>query len=78
MIDIATAAVGIVSVPKRWALKTPRRELSEDVSFDIGTVLIVEQPSSENRPQGRVKYTVHGTRPHQPGLMPGHARVVTL
>ena len=42
---------GIVSVPKKSALKTSRRELSEDVSFGIGTLLGVEQSSLKNRPR---------------------------
>ena len=53
MVDIST--VGIVSVPKRSALKTSRRELSEDVWFGIGTagtLLVDEQSSSEERPKG--------------------------
>ena len=46
--------VGIVSVPKKQALERSRRELSEDVSFGVGTVgalLVVEQSSLENRPR---------------------------
>ena len=37
-------------------LETSRRELSEDVLFDIGTgtLLVVEQSSLENPPQGYV------------------------
>ena len=48
----------IVSVPKKKVgiLETSRRELSEDVSFGIGTgtgtLLVVEQSSSENRTRG--------------------------
>ena len=34
--------VGIASVPKTSALETSRRELSEDVSFGVGALLIVE------------------------------------
>ena len=34
VVDISTM-VGLVSVPKRSALETSRRELSEDVSFGI-------------------------------------------
>ena len=56
MLDIST--VGIVSMPKRSAIETPRRELSEDVPFGIGTLLVVEQSSLENPPQGCVIYTV--------------------
>ena len=51
MLDIST--VGLVSVPMRSALETCRRELSEDVWFGIGTIgtfLVVEQSSLENRP----------------------------
>ena len=51
MIDISTA-VGILSVPKRKALGTSRRELSERVSFGIGTLLVVEQSGFENRTRG--------------------------
>ena len=43
-----------MSVPKRSALEVSRSELSEDVSFDmgtIGTLLVVEQSSLENRPR---------------------------
>ena len=58
MVDIST--VGIVSVPKRSALETSCRELSEDVSFGIGTgtLLVVEQSRLEKPPKGRVTYTV--------------------
>ena len=38
--------------PKRWALEASRRDLSEDVSFGMGTLLVVEQSSFENRPWG--------------------------
>ena len=41
MLDISTA-VGIVPVPKRSALETFWRELSEDVSFGVGTSVVVE------------------------------------
>ena len=44
MVDISTA-VSIVSGPKRSALEPSRRELSEDVSFGIGTLWIVKQSS---------------------------------
>ena len=62
MVDISTviivgivgivAIAGILPVPKRPALETPRRELSEDVSFGIGTgtLLDVEQSTLEDRP----------------------------
>ena len=56
MVDISI--VGIVPVPKRSALETSRQVLSEDVSFGIGTVgtvgtlLVVEQSTLENRPRG--------------------------
>ena len=49
-LDIST--VGIVSTPKRSALEKSGRELSEGVSFGIGTLLVVEQSSLENRPKG--------------------------
>ena len=39
MVNIST--VGIVSVPKKRALETSRRELSEGVSLRIGTLLVV-------------------------------------
>ena len=41
VVDIST--VGIVSVSKRSAFETSREELSEDVSFGVGTLLLVEQ-----------------------------------
>ena len=50
MLDIST--VGIVSVSERSALDTPHRELSEDVSFSISILLVVEQSSLENRLRG--------------------------
>ena len=34
------STVGIVPVPKRSAFETPHEELSEDVSFGIGTLLV--------------------------------------
>ena len=37
---------------KRSTLETSRQELSEDVSFGIGTLLVVEQSSLENRQGG--------------------------
>ena len=49
-LDIST--VGIVSVPKKPALETSRRKLSEHVSFGIGTILVVDQSIFENRPGG--------------------------
>ena len=52
MLDISTA--GIVSVPKRSALETSRRELSEDVSVGIGTLLVVEQSGLEKGRRGGV------------------------
>ena len=54
MLDIS--AVGIGLVPKRSALETSHRELSEEVPFGIGTLLVAEQSTSENRPRG-VPYT---------------------
>ena len=53
MVDIST--VGVVSVLKSSALGTCRRVLSEDVWFGIGTIgtlLVVEQSTLENRPLG--------------------------
>ena len=52
MVDIST--VGMVSVPKSSALETYRRELSDDVSFGVGTgtLLVVEESSLEKRPTG--------------------------
>ena len=56
MLDISTA--GIVPVPERSALESPRRELSEDVSFGLRTVLVVEQSIELGKPtQGCVMYT---------------------
>ena len=49
MLGICTA--GIVPVPKRSALEASRRELSEDASFGIGILLVVEQSSLENHPR---------------------------
>ena len=59
MVDISTAGtVGTMSGPKKWsALETSRGELSEEVSFGIGTLLIVEQSGLENRPDGGVILT---------------------
>ena len=50
MVDIST--VGIMSVSKRSALEASRRELSEDVPFGLGTLLVVEQSILETRPKG--------------------------
>ena len=47
---------GIVSLPKRPGVETSSRELSEDASFGIGTLLVVEQSSLENRPRGGDKH----------------------
>ena len=57
MLDVST--VGIVPVRKRPALLTHRRELSEDVSFGIGTgtLQVVEQSSLEKPHQGGVILT---------------------
>ena len=38
-------------VKQPYALEISRRELSEDVWFGIGTLLVVEQSSVENRPR---------------------------
>ena len=64
MLGIST--VRIVPVPKRSSLETPRRELSDDVSFRIGTLLVVDQSRLGNR-RGRchipgTPYQVYGTR----------------
>ena len=58
VVDISTAVVEIVSVPKRSALELSRLEISGDVSFGIGTRLVVEQSSLESRPSGGMVYTV--------------------
>ena len=50
MVDIST--LGIVPVPKMSASQTCRRELSEDVSFGIGTFLVVVQIEHGKPPQG--------------------------
>ena len=55
-LDISTVGTG--PVPQRPALEPPCRELSGDVSFGIGTLLVVEQSSLENRLKGGVMYTV--------------------
>ena len=52
LVDISAA--GIVAVPKSSALEPSRQELSEDVSFGIGTLLVAEQSSLENYPRGGV------------------------
>ena len=49
MFDIST--VGIVSVPKRSVLEISRGELSEDVSFGFGNLLVDDQSSLENHPK---------------------------
>ena len=51
MLDISTAA-GIVSGAEKVGVGTSRRrDRSEDVSFGIGTHLVVERSSLENRPR---------------------------
>ena len=50
VVDIST--VGIVPVPQRSALETRVRELSQDVSFGIDTLLDIERTSLENLPEG--------------------------
>ena len=53
MIDISTVGIVLIApMLQMSALETPRRELSEDASFGIGTVLVVEQSSLEKRPRG--------------------------
>ena len=44
-VDFPCSASPLVSVPQRSAFETSRRELSEDVSFGIGTLLVAEQSS---------------------------------
>ena len=56
MLDIST--VGILWVPQRSALEPSRRELSEDVSFGIGTPLGFRAIERGKPPQGGVVYTV--------------------
>ena len=51
MLDIP--AVGIVSVPQRSVFETSRQDLSEDESFDVCTLLVVEQSRLKTAP-GRV------------------------
>ena len=55
MVDIST--VGIVSVPRKSALEASRGELSEDVSFSIGTLQVVDQSSLESHPRGGMIHT---------------------
>ena len=50
MVDISR--VGIVPVPQSWELETSRPEVSEDISFGIGTLLVVEQLSLKKCPRG--------------------------
>ena len=47
-----TPAVGVVSVPKRWASKTSRRELFEGVPFGIGNPLGCREIELGKRPRG--------------------------
>ena len=54
MVDIST--VEMVTVQTRSALDTSRRELAEEVSSGIDTLLAVGQSSLENCPK-RVRYT---------------------
>ena len=52
---MSTAVVAIVSVLKRSAFETCRRELSEDVSFGIGTIatlVVVDKIGLGKRTQG--------------------------
>ena len=52
MVDISRN--GTVPVPKRSTLETSRRELYDNASFGIGTLLVVEQSKSslDYRPRG--------------------------
>ena len=64
MHDISTAGIVlIVAVSKCSAMEASRRELSEDVSFGIGSLSVVEQSQLGKPPQGVcVMYTdEHGT-----------------
>ena len=47
MVDIST-----VGSRAGTALEMSRRELSRDVPFGVGTLLVVEQSNLENRPRG--------------------------
>ena len=59
MLDVST--IGTVAVPKRSALKTSRRELSEDASFGIWHPLGCRAIELGKTPQGGVTHTVvHG------------------
>ena len=49
MVDVSTFEIAT----KRSELETSRRQLSEDVSFGITTLSVVEQSSFENHPRGR-------------------------
>ena len=80
MLDTSTA-VGIEVAPKRSVLETSRLELSEDVSFDIETLVVIEKSSLENAPGGcdihrRIRYMRHrcGTTPvwHDTGVLYKH------
>ena len=62
LLDIST--VGTVSVLESSELEASRRELPADVSFGIGTLLVVEQPVSLKPLQGGVVHTVvYGEQP---------------
>ena len=60
MLDMSK--VGMIPVLKRSALEASRRELSEDVPFGPGTLLVVDQSIElEKSPQGYVIYAAaHG------------------
>ena len=55
---VDSSTVRMVSVPTRSALEKFIREVSEDGSFGIGTLLVVEQSTLDKPPQGGVVYTV--------------------
>ena len=48
-------------MPKRSALEISRPELSEDVLFGIGTILIVEISDLENRLRGAINTVAYDT-----------------
>ena len=58
---------------KRSALSTSHRELSEDVWFGIGTLLVAEQPSLEKSPlAGVIDAVVYARGAVTEGVRTGH------
>ena len=74
MVDIST--VGIVSVPKASVLEMCRRYFSEDLSFGIGALLVVERSRKIAPAWCDIHYTVvYGL---QDGILPQPVCTVPL